>query len=99
MEPHELSSRGSMMILFYLLYCNAKDKDQMMLQTMLSMRDEENQASACTCLLKVETTDANRYAQNQLACRHEILAGKKQHGERLRRVARRRLCIGNLAIF
>lgn len=87
------------MIFFSILYCNAKDKDQMLLQTMLSMRDEENQASACTYLLKVETTDGNIYAQNQLACRHEILAGKKQHGERLRRVARRRLSSGNLATF
>jgi hypothetical protein len=86
-------------ILFSLLYCNAKDNDQMLLQTMLSMRDEENQASACTYLLKVETTDGKIYAQNQLACRHEILAGKKQHRKRLRRVARGRLSIGNLATF
>ncbi len=63
-----------MEILFSLFYCNAKDKDQMLLQTMLSMRDEENQASACTYLLKVETTDGNIYAQNQ----HETLAGKKK---------------------
>lgn len=64
MEPHELISRGSMVILLSLLYCNAKDKDHMLLQTMLSMRDEENQASAYTYLLKVETTDGKIYAQN-----------------------------------
>jgi hypothetical protein len=71
----------------------------MLLQTMLSMRDEENHASACTYLLKVETTDGKIYAHNQLACRHEILAGKQQQGKRLKRVARRRLSIGNLATF